>query len=158
MPLPDWQIGVVFGFLSTVIACAAKLAIRKSWLINSSSSKDNPRVGALTLRWGGILGISALQPLTSIVAMAHASPALLAPFAGLTLVFIILFSKKTTGEPPRRSQIVGSGLIGVGLVLTVAFGNHTNNENIASIDQLVRFFFFCRVSLEIFSQTNICGS
>jgi len=90
------------------------------------------------LRWTGLFCLVLLQPVSDVLAIMHASPALLAPFSGLSLAWIMLFSKQITGEPPRRMQIVGSALIGVGLVLVVAFGDRTNNEGV-TLNDVVRY-------------------
>jgi hypothetical protein len=46
--------------------------------------------------------------------MALASPSLLAPFSGLTLVWVILFSKQMTGDLPNQTQILAAVMIIIG--------------------------------------------
>ena len=44
------------------------------------------------LRGCGMFGMSVLNPICCVLAMNYASPSILAPFSGLTLVWVILFS------------------------------------------------------------------
>lgn len=48
-----------------------------------------------------------------------------------------MLSEQLIGEPPQRIQICASGLIGFGLVLVMANGDHTNNEDI-TLEDVVR--------------------
>ena len=90
------------------------------------------------MRWAGILGMSALNPIFDVLALSNANPSLLAPFSGLALAWIILLSEQLIGEPPQRIQVCASGLIGFGLILAMVFGDHTNNEN-ATLEEVVRY-------------------
>ena len=148
----SWQIGVFFGFLTSCIASVSKLAIRKSWLMVQQQQQQEgqqnkaaaaivpePRVllASRTMRWAGILGMSALNPVFDLLAMSYANPSLLAPFSGLALAWIVLLSGQLIGEPPQRMQVIASGLIGLGLALTMAYGDHTNNEDM-TLEDVVR--------------------
>jgi hypothetical protein len=103
--------------------------------IDGSSSKRTEMV-AYSLRMSGMIGMTFLNPLFCVLAMNYASPSILAPFSGLTLVWIILFSKALIGEIPRRQQIVAAGLVIMGEVLVAAFGDHKNDEDM-TLEQLV---------------------
>jgi len=137
----SWQIGVFFGFVTSCVAAISKLAIRKSWLMIENKDKNKPTpqqlVASQTMRWAGILGMSALNPIFDLLAMNYANPSLLAPFSGLALAWIVLLSEQLIGEPPQRIQVLASCLIGLGLILTMAFGDHTDSDGI-TLDDVVR--------------------
>mmetsp|Transcript_16219 Transcript_16219/g.44948 ORF Transcript_16219/g.44948 Transcript_16219/m.44948 type:complete len:508 (-) Transcript_16219:127-1650(-) len=82
------------------------------------------------LSYSGMIGMSFLNPACSVLAMQYASPSILAPFSGLTLVWVILFSYPTIGESPSTTQIVAASLIVLGEVVVAIFGDHTNNEDV----------------------------
>lgn len=58
--------------------------------------------------------------------MKYANPSILAPFSGLTLVWIILFSGMILDEHPSRSQKIACASIVAGEVLVAFFGDHVN--------------------------------
>ncbi|CAB9503149.1 expressed unknown protein [Seminavis robusta] len=86
---------------------------------------------ARILRFTGMLGISLLCPPLVLVAMEYATPSILAPFSGLNLVWVIVFSKSLVGEEPSFAQKVASTLIVTGEVTVAIFGDH-NNEGDAT--------------------------
>ena len=131
----DWGKGIGLSVLASLIGCASKLCIRKSWLIEEtfplnlespndesrSSSQDTVirtggsiresdsvvgsnsysngdgvlrrrKILAYGLRVSGMIGMSVLNPICCVLAMNYASPSILAPFSGLTLVWIVVLS------------------------------------------------------------------
>lgn len=155
----DWTKGIALSILATIIGGASKLAIRKSWLMEESTERDgiifseentygsdsigeaprsplhtNTKCMALTLRLCGMFGMTFLNPLCGVLAMNYASPSITAPFSGLTLVWIIMFSKTFTGEQPSHAQIFASSLIVLGEVVIAIFGDHTNDEGTTLAD------------------------
>ena len=104
----------------------------------------------------GMIGMSLLNPLCCILAMQYANPSILAPFSGLTLVWIILFSGVVVGEYPGWSQKVACVLIVTGEVFVAVFGDHTNDNSkdiddvIASYQEPAFHFFFVVMILFLF--------
>jgi hypothetical protein len=162
----DWGKGIGLSVLASLIGCASKLSIRKSWLIEEtfphirtipidesqssshdtgiridsdtvvgSSHNDDDRVLrrrkllANGLRISGMIGMSVLNPICCVLAMNYASPSILAPFSGLTLVWVIVFSYPALAELPSTSQIVAASLIVTGEVIVAVFGDHTNDDD-----------------------------
>lgn len=82
------------------------------------------------LRGSGMFGMSVLNPICCVLAMNYASPSILAPFAGLTVVWVILFSPLVNNEQPSSKQILACSLIIVGEVVVAVFGDHTNDEGV----------------------------
>jgi drug/metabolite transporter (DMT)-like permease len=60
--------------------------------------------------------------------MAFASPSLLAPFSGLTLVWVIIFSPSITGDLPHLTQVLAAFMIVFGEVIVTIFGDHGSDE------------------------------
>ena len=120
--LADWSKGIALSVLASIIGGASKLSIRKSWLIEQQTTTKSHR--SLALRRAGMLGMTILNPLCCVAAMEYASPSILAPFSGLTLVWIVAFCGPVLGEPPTSTQVQASILIVVGEVLVALFGDH----------------------------------
>ena len=88
------------------------------------------KVEALLLRSVGFFGMTVLNPFCCIYAMKFASPSILAPFSGLTLVWVVLFSEITIEEKPSTNQIFAASLIVLGEVIVAIWGDHTNVETL----------------------------
>eukprot|EP00977_Amphora_coffeiformis_P016283 scaffold4976_cov161-Amphora_coffeaeformis.AAC.29 len=87
------------------------------------------------LRGSGMIGMTFLNPACSVMAMNYASPSILAPFSGLTLVWIVLLSQPLIHEKPTVRQIIAASLIIFGEILVAVFGDHTNVESM-TIDKV----------------------
>ena len=98
-------------------------------LIPTIIRQDKVRILSWMLRGGGMIGMTFLNPACSVMAMNYASPSILAPFSGLTLVWIVLFSQPLIHEKPTTRQIIAASLIILGEVLVAVFGDHTNVES-----------------------------
>jgi hypothetical protein len=96
-----------------------------------------PRYVAIGLRTAGMVGMTTIHPICSVIAMNYASPSILAPFAGLTLVWVILLSGPLLQEQPTRMQISAVALIISGESLVAVFGDHTNTNQMTP-QQVVR--------------------
>jgi drug/metabolite transporter (DMT)-like permease len=92
---------------------------------------------ARILRGSGMIGMTLLNPLACVLAMNYASPSILAPFSGLTLVWIVLLSNPVIGEQPTALQIMAACLIIFGEVIVALFGDHTNDEGV-TVEDVVR--------------------
>lgn len=112
----------------------------------------------LTARYGGMVGMSLLNPICCVLAMNYASPSILAPFSGLTMVWVILLSPAVNGEQPSRAQIIASVLIIAGEVTVAVFGDHTNDVDISVQDvvcvTLLTAFGTTRLLSENFSHVS----
>lgn len=102
-------------------------------------SAKRTTVLAWTLRLSGMVGMTFLNPLFCVLAMNYANPSILAPFSGLTLVWIVLFCKPLIGEQPQPSQIVAASLIVLGEIVVAFFGDHTNDNEI-TLEELRRSY------------------
>jgi drug/metabolite transporter (DMT)-like permease len=153
--LEDWIKGIGLSILASIIGGASKLAIRKSWLLEQQShdhvlhdhfnNDDNETPPSppppmpspaleKCLRFTGMIGMTVFNPLCCVLAMNYASPSILAPFSGLTLVWIVLFSHTVIGEQPTKMQVVAATLIVLGEVVVASFGDHTNDGGVTVHD------------------------
>lgn len=101
---------------------------------NTSRSDSIPSWVPYCLRYSGMFGMSVLNPICCVLAMNYASPSILAPFSGLTLVWVILFSHSVVGEKPTNPQVVAALLIIAGEVIVAVFGDHTNDVGVTVVD------------------------
>lgn len=104
----------------------------------NSQSILSPNQTSWLLYLSGMIGMSFLNPLCCVLAMRYANPSILAPFSGLTLVWVILFSGVVVNEFPGRSQKMACVLIVLGEILVALFGDHTNEED-KSVDDVVSY-------------------
>jgi hypothetical protein len=110
-------------------------------------SKYGKLVLARLLRGSGMIGMTLLNPLACVLAMNYASPSILAPFSGLTLVWIVLLSNPVIGEQPTDSQIMAACLIVFGEIIVAVFGDHTNDEGV-TVEDVVRTLYSRFLSIE----------
>jgi hypothetical protein len=103
------------------------------------------RVWICALRGSGMVGMTFLNPLCGVLAMNFASPSILAPFSGLTLVWIILFSEALIGERPTPMQVVAALMIVLGEIVVALYGDHTNDSGI-SVEEVVTCPLICCLS------------
>ena len=68
--------------------------------------------------------------------MNYASPSILAPFSGLTLVWVILFSPLVNNEKPSSRQVLACCFIISGEVIVAMFGDHTNDDDV-TVEEVV---------------------
>lgn len=105
---------------------------------NNHSSTNTNLLSQSQISWllylCGMIGMSFLNPIACVLAMKYASPSILAPFSGLTLVWVVLFSGIVLNEHPGKSQKIACSLIVLGEVLVAMFGDHTNGEDMNVTD------------------------
>lgn len=100
----------------------------------------------IALRFSGMIGMTFLNPAFCLLAMNYATPSILAPFSGLTLVWVIVFSQPLIGEKPNLSQIIASSFIVCGEVIVAVFGDHSNDQGttIHDVEESYRYIpFIC---------------
>ena len=108
---------------------------------NNKQSVLSPKQTSWLLYLSGMIGMSILNPVCCVLAMKYANPSILAPFSGLTLVWVVLFSGYVVNEHPGKSQKVACALIVCGEVMVAMWGDHTNGSD-KSVDDVVRYVFY----------------
>jgi len=96
----------------------------------SDQQRKISKVLPYCLRYSGMFGMSVLNPICCVLAMNYASPSILAPFSGLTLVWVIIGSPLINNEIPSNRQMLACFLIISGEVVVAIFGDHTNDESV----------------------------
>ena len=110
---------------------------RKSWACGCWNSNNNNMISMSKLvRYCGMVGMSILNPICCVLAMNYASPSILAPFSGLTLVWVILLSPLVVQETPSCQSQLACALIIIGEVIVAIFGDHTNDDGVSVHDVL----------------------
>ena len=108
--------------------------------ISTTPTANTMSQSQLKLSWAlylsGMIGMSFLNPLCCVLAMKYANPSILAPFSGLTLVWVVLFAGVAVGERASIGQRVACAFIVVGEVMVAIFGDHTNGED-RGVDEVV---------------------
>lgn len=105
-------------------------------------ARDESRIRrtAKYYRYSGMVGMTVLNPLAGVWAMAYASPSITAPFSGMTLVWVVLFSHPFIGEVPTVRQVVAAFLIIVGEIVVAIFGDHTNSDESETASELLQSY------------------
>lgn len=114
--------------LASFVGAAAKLLMRNSHLImdengNREAVSAATKAKARLMMSVAMVGMVVINPVCGVMAMNYAEPSLIAPFAGLTLVWVVVFSKKMTGEEPTGWQKLAAGLIVAGEVIVTLGGD-----------------------------------
>jgi hypothetical protein len=184
----DWSKGIGLSIAASIVGASSKLAIRKSWLLQRAQTEESNndqnletndalfssentqcllssrphnkqwRFYSYALRYAGMFGMSVLNPICCVLAMNYASPSILAPFSGLTLVWVIAFSGVLVDEKPSNSETVAAVLILVGEVIVAAFGDHTNDDGVTVFDVVSEIKFLASLlflSTTLESSSNI---
>ena len=94
------------------------------------SQRQQKKMKAISwlLYLSGLIGMTFINPYCCVLAMKYANPSILAPFSGLTLVWVVLLSGWAVREHPGTSQKVACAFIILGQILVAVFGDHTNDE------------------------------
>jgi uncharacterized membrane protein len=120
-----------------VLYAEPELAVPRQGTIRTTRMCLKHRCRPLLLRLSGMFGMTILNPLCCVLAMNYASPSILAPLSGLTLVWIVLLSGPVIGEPPSSDQVLAAALIVTGEVVVAVYGDHTNDSE-QSVRDVVR--------------------
>ena len=112
---------------------------RTTSLTWGSSSASSRKWWAWGLRTCGMVGMTVLNPLCGILAMNYASPSILAPFSGLTLVWIVVLAGPLLNEPPSVTQIRAASMILLGEVVVAVYGDHTTDHGLTT-SNVVRMY------------------
>ena len=78
--------------------------------------------------------MTTLNPGLSVVAFLYASLSILAPFAVLAIVWIVLLSPIILKEIPSRMEIVGAMMILLGEIITAISGDHSKYDELTLED------------------------
>lgn len=125
-----WLLGIGLELISTLSGTVGKQLIRWSEL---QKKMGNEKAGKVALQIGLFIS-TVLVAISDLSAYAFAPQALLAPFAGLDIVWNILSAPYTLGEELTKKRISGIGLVFLGITISVFFS--PKNERVYD-DELV---------------------
>ena len=121
---PLWLLGVAMMSLGSLSSSCGMLLLKRA-----SSGPDPPPWYRNGYFWGGALMLVANASLLDVIAFAITPLSLIAPFAGMTIVFTVLLAGcgcVGVHEPPPRAALAAVGLVVVGVTLSAVFGPHSD--------------------------------
>lgn len=123
--------GIALKVIALLAASVGRVLIRKA-----HTQEAGKRVAAAVAS----LCLFVINPITDIWALALAPQSMLAPFAGLNVVFNLVLAHFTLGEPVGMRDAFGTGALTVGCALVAAsFGSAKAKHY--SLDELVTFYY-----------------
>ena len=112
-----WWVGVLLDAVATLAGTAGKQLLRHA---------------SVTKKWQfyplGLVCTAVIDPAFDISAYSFAAQSIIAPCAGMVVVWNVLLAPWTLGERMTFSRKLGAFLICVGTVCVGLFGNHTEVE------------------------------
>lgn len=124
---PLWWVGVLLDAVATLAGTGGKQLLR-----HAAVSKN---------MWFYPLGLvctAVIDPAFDISAYSFAAQSIIAPCAGMVVVWNVLLAPWTLGEKYTRPRLVGAALICFGTVLVGLFGNHTEVDR--TVDEYLALF------------------
>lgn len=130
-----WALGFFINFVFSFLAALGLNLQKRSLTLNKTTGIPPFRQKLWLTGFALVVSGSCLD----FVAFALAPMSLLAPLAALTLVWNIWIAQRVQGEKLDRSNIIATGIIGVGVVIAVVFSSHETPLYTAS--RLMELFF-----------------
>lgn len=103
--------------------------------LSSSLGRRRRRRLPLLLRACGVFGVSVLQPVFGLSAISFAPPSLLVPFAGLSLVTVVILDGPVSGEWPSAGRVGASAAVVAGGLIVALYGDRHGRED---VDEILR--------------------
>ena len=124
---PLWFIGVLLDCIATLAGTGGKQLLRYAVITK------NPWYYPL-----GLICTAVIDPAFDVAAYGFAAQSIVAPMAGMVVVWNILIAPWTLGEALTRSRKFGALLIITGTLFVGRFGNHEEHER--SVDEYLKLF------------------
>uniref|UniRef100_A0A7S2N1J6 Uncharacterized protein n=1 Tax=Zooxanthella nutricula TaxID=1333877 RepID=A0A7S2N1J6_9DINO len=135
-------LGVAFEVFATFLGTVGKQLISFSGRV-----KDQKR--ANLLKFSGLVITTLIGPVVDMAAYAFAPQAIIAPLAGLDIVWNTMSAPITLGERLSARHVVGSTLVFLGAMLTAMLGPHSETQATQEwLDETfnsLRFLSYCIV-------------
>ena len=124
---PMWFVGVLLDAVATLAGTGGKQLLRFAVV------KNNPWYYPL-----GLVCTACIDPFFDLLAYKFAAQSIIAPMAGMVVVWNIAIAPCTLGEKLTRSRKLGAFLIIAGTACVGVFGNH--NEVERSVEEYIELF------------------
>ena len=135
-------------------------ASSSSFILHSSTRTNTPLTFAgLSMTWTRGCFLFAIGSALTFFSFAFASQSLLSSLGTLQFISNVFFSRFVLGEKLSLRVVIATGLIGAGIVITVAFSNHSSK--VYTVQDLLRlydanyFFFLQMIGLAICLQAGV---
>jgi len=142
-----WFVGVFLDAIATLAGTGGKQLLRYAVVTK------NPWYYPL-----GLVCTAMIDPAFDISAYGFAAQSIIAPMAGMVVVWNVLIAPCTLGEQLTRSRLRGAMLIVVGTLCVGLFGNH--NEHHRTVTEYLELFAHWRALLYYLAFTAfsaVCG-
>jgi len=124
---PQWYIGVLLDAVATLAGTGGKQLLRFAVVTK------NPWYYPL-----GLVCTAMIDPAFDIAAYGFAAQSIIAPMAGMVVVWNIIIAPFTLGEQLTRPRVVGALFIVLGTLCVGIFGNHKEHKR--SVDEYLELF------------------
>jgi len=130
----NWVIGVVLCVSATAVGTTGRIFLRWSHILKETSEK---RQSLIIL----ILGIIFLiiNPAMDVLSFAYASPTLLTPLSGTTLIWNVVFARFILDEKETAYAVGGSAVALCGCVMVAVYGPK-EDPTFAHYDEVMALF------------------
>jgi len=114
---PVWAVGVLLEAFATLAACIGKQFFRYA----ATSNNNN-------FYFVGIFLVSIIDPIFDLSAYTFAAQSIIAPCAGMIIVWNVMLAPIVLKERLTRTRLVAAAIVTLGTVCTGMFGNHDEFE------------------------------
>lgn len=127
----QFWIGIILELLAGAFGTAGKQLV-------SLSARRASEAAGRPLKYAGLMITTLIGPILDSAAYAFAPQSVVAPLAGMDVVWNCLSAPLTLGEKLMRRHVIGALFVAVGACLTAVFGPHLEND-IPLADLKIRF-------------------
>ena len=110
---PVWAVGIALEAVATLAGCIGKQMLRYAAI-----SKNN------SFYLVGIVFVSIIDPIFDLSAYTFAAQSIIAPCAGMVIVWNVILAPIFLKEKLTRGRVVATSVVAVGTVCTGIFGSH----------------------------------
>jgi hypothetical protein len=159
-----WYVGVILSVLATLAGAVGKVLMKKAHMVSKEvqgAIRGDVKAAELakiktkfwTIKLIGLLCIIIINPICDVAAFSFTAQSVIAPLAGLTLVWNTMLAPCLLDETPTRLHYISAFCVFAGVATVGVSGNHTSSSyTLAEIRLLFRqtSFIIYAVLLAIF--------
>jgi len=133
-----WIVGAALSIVGSIFSNLGVNVQKYSQNKEAERPKDKQRVYYKQGLWVVGIVLVVLGSLGDFWALSMAAQSIVAPIGSITLVTNVLFARFGLKEELTRMDIIGTALVIIGSVTSVAFGNHESKEY--TLDELKKLY------------------